>query len=135
MTETLLMTAAILIAGAEPASAPTGALLGWTSQDRVVARARELVEAGRLAEAEALLQSESRPEDQKAAQARRTATSESPMVLRAGKSAPRSGNSVPLRSIQMNCKRAKLVPMGKSWVRVIRTDMVRSIPVMGSPHG
>lgn len=71
MTETLLMTAAILIAGAEPASAPTGALLGWTSQDRVVARARELVEAGRLAEAEALLQSESRPEDQKAAQARR----------------------------------------------------------------
>ncbi len=57
-----------------------------------------------------------------------------PMVLRAGRSA-RVLVVCPLRSIQMNCKRAKLVPMGKSWVRVIRTDMVRSIPVMGSPHG
>src|SRR5258708_38318040 len=47
------------------AAEPTGASLAWTSNDPVVAQARDLVKAGKLAEAEALL----RTPDAKAGQA------------------------------------------------------------------
>jgi len=51
-----LIFAVMLSAGAGGDKAPTGALLGWTSQDSVVAQARDLAQAGHLAEAEKLLQ-------------------------------------------------------------------------------
>jgi hypothetical protein len=65
-----LTIAVALAASAWTEAPPTGALLGWTSQDPVVVQARDLVHSGHLAEADKLLK-ESPPTDDAATQARR----------------------------------------------------------------